>query len=165
MAIDFRATIRLRQVVFSLDAPEGYTVQEMQLELPKKPLVLLARTLGMAAEVNGGVFPPTLRGEQGIDGIGPRVAAAWKKKYGNGPIIDFVPLPSSSQFLNVIEAVFNACSEGQRTLAQDARRKPKHIGGDRAAITIWSVRQSAHQSLDQRAPHEMSSAEDPTRQG
>jgi outer membrane lipoprotein-sorting protein len=80
---DFEVDVDLDESLFSLDPPEGYTVQQMQLELPKKPLVLLARTLGMVAEVNGGVFPPTLRGEQGIDGVGPRVAEAWKRKYGN----------------------------------------------------------------------------------
>ena len=32
----------------------------------------------------------------------------WNKANGSGPIIEFIPLPSSAQFLNVIEAIFSA---------------------------------------------------------
>jgi len=78
---DFEVGVDLDESLFSLDVPEGYTVQEMQLELPKKLLVPLANTLGLAAELNGGVFPPSLRGEHGIDGILPRIAPALEKKY------------------------------------------------------------------------------------
>jgi transposase len=33
---------------------------------------------------------------------------AWNAANSSGPVIEFVPLPSSAQFLNVIEAVFSA---------------------------------------------------------
>jgi len=78
---DFEVGVDLDESLFSLDVPEGYTVQEMQLDLPKKPVVFLARTLGLVAEHNGGVFPPSLRGEHGIDGFLPRIAPALEKKY------------------------------------------------------------------------------------
>ena len=78
---DFEVGVDLDESLFSLDVPEGYTVQEMQLDLPKKPIVFLAKTLGLVAEHNGGVFPPSLRGEHGIDGFLPRIAPALEKKY------------------------------------------------------------------------------------
>lgn len=82
---DFEVDVDLDESLFSLAPPEGFTVRKMQLDLPQKPLVMLARTLGTAAECNAGVFPPTLRGEQGIEGIMPRIAGVWEKKYGKGP--------------------------------------------------------------------------------
>ncbi len=79
---DFEVDVDLDESLFSLDVPEGYTVEEVQLLLPKKPIVPLANTLGLVAEHNGGVFPPSLRGEQGIDGFLPRIGPALEKKYG-----------------------------------------------------------------------------------
>ena len=79
---DFEVGVDLDESLFSLDVPEGYTVEEMQLEMPKKLSVPLAEALGLAAEHNGGVFPPSLRGEQGIDGFLPRIGPALEKKYG-----------------------------------------------------------------------------------
>ena len=77
---DFQVGVDLDPALFSLDLPEGYTVNQAQLDFSKGPLGPLADTLGMAAEQNGGVFPPTLRGEQGIDGIMKRsVANGWEE--------------------------------------------------------------------------------------
>ena len=41
----------------------------------------LTDALKMAAEYNGGVFPPSLRGEQGIDGIMQRAAKTLLEKH------------------------------------------------------------------------------------
>jgi outer membrane lipoprotein-sorting protein len=83
---DFEVGIDLDKSLFSLDPPGGYSVEELQLEMPKHLLSGLAWSLGKVAELNGGVFPPTVRGEEGIDGIHPRVRAAWEKKYGEDPV-------------------------------------------------------------------------------
>ena len=84
---DFQTGVDLDKSLFSLDVPAGYTVrQAMQLDLSKKPLAYLAEALKMAAEYNDGVFPPTLRGEQGIDGIIQRGATTLAKKHAkNSP--------------------------------------------------------------------------------
>ena len=94
---DFEVDLDLDESLFSLDVPEGYSTDKLQLELPKTPLVFLAKMLGIAAELNDGVFPPALRGEQGMDGTVPRLmrtylekkygdpAAYWKKKFGGTP--------------------------------------------------------------------------------
>jgi len=79
---DFEVGVDLEESLFSLDVPPGYRVHETQLEVPKKPIVGLAGTLGLAAEHNGGVFPPSLRGEQGIDGLLARIGPALEKRYG-----------------------------------------------------------------------------------
>ena len=79
---DFEVGVDLDESLFSLDVPPGYTVRETQLKVPKKPIVGLAKTLGVAAEHNDGLFPPSLRGEHGIDGLSTRIAAALEKKYG-----------------------------------------------------------------------------------
>lgn len=79
---DFQVGIKLDESLFSLDAPPGYSVQTTAFDASKKPIAFLAETLKMAAENNGGVFPDTLRGEQGIEGIMRRAAAAMEKKYG-----------------------------------------------------------------------------------
>ncbi|MBN2025039.1 MAG: outer membrane lipoprotein carrier protein LolA [Pirellulales bacterium] len=79
---DFQVGVDLDPALFSLDAPEGYRVNQEQLDFSKGPLGPLADTLGMAAERNDGVFPATLRGEQGMDGIMKRSVANRWKEYG-----------------------------------------------------------------------------------
>ena len=79
---DFEVGLDLDPSLFSLDVPPGYTVRERQVDVPEKPILGLADTLGLAAEYNGGVFPPSLRGEQGIDGLLTRIGPAMEKKYG-----------------------------------------------------------------------------------
>jgi outer membrane lipoprotein-sorting protein len=77
---DFQIDVDLDKTLFSLDVPKDYTVrQTAQLDLSKNPIYYLADTLKMTAEVNGGVFPPTLRGEEGIDGIMARSAQTLAK--------------------------------------------------------------------------------------
>lgn len=90
---DFQVNVALDPALFSVDVPEGYTVRQTQLDFSKGPLSPLVEALGMAAEHNDGLFPPTLHGEQGFDGILMRaVAQEWEKR---GVKVDsqFRPLP------------------------------------------------------------------------
>jgi outer membrane lipoprotein-sorting protein len=83
---DFQVGMDLDKSLFSLDVPEGYTVQQTaEIDLAKKPMAYLAETLKMVAEQNDGVFPATLRGEQGIDGIMQRAAKSLGEKHANDP--------------------------------------------------------------------------------
>jgi outer membrane lipoprotein-sorting protein len=67
---DFQVDVDLDESLFSLEMPEGYTLQQTaELDLSKDPIYYVAETLKLAADLNGGVFPPTLRGEDGMDGI------------------------------------------------------------------------------------------------
>jgi outer membrane lipoprotein-sorting protein len=80
---DFQVGVDLDESLFSLDVPPGYTIQQsMQLDLSKTPWAYLADALKMAAEYNDGVFPPTLRGEKGIDGILQRAAKSLAEERG-----------------------------------------------------------------------------------
>lgn len=82
---DFQVGVDLDPALFSVDVPAGYTAEQMQMDfsdLLKNPFRPLAEALGMAAECNGGVFPDTLRGDQGIDGINRHVIPELEKKYG-----------------------------------------------------------------------------------
>ncbi len=81
---DFQINADLDESLFSLDVPPGYTVQQtMQLDASqaaKNPMAPLADALKLAAEYNNGVFPDTLRGEQGIDGIVQRALKTLAEK-------------------------------------------------------------------------------------
>jgi outer membrane lipoprotein-sorting protein len=80
---DFNVGVSLDESLFSVDVPPGYTLEEtMQVDLPKTPWPLVTDALKTAAEYNDGVFPPTLRGEQGIDGIMMRAAKTLTEKPG-----------------------------------------------------------------------------------
>ena len=79
---DFQVGVDLDESLFRLEVPEDYTVQQTaELDFSKKPISYLAETLKLAAEVNEGVFPTTLRGEDGIDGIMQRVAKTLAEKH------------------------------------------------------------------------------------
>jgi hypothetical protein len=78
---DFQVDVELDESLFSLDVPEGYTVQQnVEVDMSKKPLNYLADALKMAAEANDGVFPAELRGENGIDGMLLGAAKEWSKE-------------------------------------------------------------------------------------
>lgn len=66
---DFRFNVPLDKSLFSLEVPPGYTVQDTAAIDASKPWVFLTGALKMAAEFNGGVFPPSLRGEQGVASV------------------------------------------------------------------------------------------------
>ena len=77
---DFQVGVKLDESLFSVEVPAGYTVQQtMQLDLSKKPVAYLADALKWTAEHNDGVFPATLRGEQGMDGMARRAGTALAK--------------------------------------------------------------------------------------
>lgn len=67
---DFQVNVDLDDSLFQLEVPADYTVQPtLQLDVTKHPIHYLADALMLVAELNNGVFPPVLRGEEGIDGI------------------------------------------------------------------------------------------------
>lgn len=67
---DFQVNVELDESLFSLDLPEGYTVQQTAaIDLTKKPIMFLADALRLAADFNDGMFPDELRGANGVDGI------------------------------------------------------------------------------------------------
>ena len=77
---DFQIGVDLDESLFSVDVPAGYTVQQtMQIDLSKKPVAYLAEALKWAAEHNDGVFPATMRGEQGMDGVMRRAGTEMAK--------------------------------------------------------------------------------------
>jgi outer membrane lipoprotein-sorting protein len=78
---DFQINPDLDASLFTLDVPGDYKVMHTaQLDLSKNPIYYVAETLKLTAELNDGVFPPTLRGDEGIDGIMMRNAATLAKK-------------------------------------------------------------------------------------
>jgi outer membrane lipoprotein-sorting protein len=83
---DFQIDVDLDESLFSLDMPKGYTLgRTMEMDMSralKNPLVFLGDSLKIAAEYNSGVFPDTLQGKQGIDGILFRAMPEMVKKYG-----------------------------------------------------------------------------------
>lgn len=82
---DFEVDVPLDEALFSMDVPAGYTTNEpMQLNMPKDPFTFVKDGLKLAAEYNGGVFPPTLRGENGFDGILGRAMKAEIEKHAKG---------------------------------------------------------------------------------
>jgi outer membrane lipoprotein-sorting protein len=79
---DFQVDVPLEESLFSLDVPPGYTAKEpIQIDIPKDPFTFLKDGLKLAAEYNGGVFPPQLRGENGFDGILDRAFKAEIEKH------------------------------------------------------------------------------------
>jgi outer membrane lipoprotein-sorting protein len=83
---DFQVDVEMDEALFSLDVPEGYVVEQTaQLDLSKKPIEILADALKVAAEFNDGVFPPTLRGEKGIDGMIQQAAKKMAEEAAKDP--------------------------------------------------------------------------------
>jgi hypothetical protein len=78
---DFQIDVDLDDSLFSLEVPNGYSVQDtVQLDLSENPINYLAEMLKLAAEVNEGAFPAALRGENGLDGILKRSAIVLGQK-------------------------------------------------------------------------------------
>jgi hypothetical protein len=67
-------------------------VQQTQFDFSKGPLSPLAEALGLTAERNGGFFPDSLQGDQGIDGIMKRAVAKKWNEYGIDVDKDLRPL-------------------------------------------------------------------------
>lgn len=81
---DFQMDVKLDPSLFSTDVPEGYeVVQKTQLDFSKGPLPMVAEMLGMVAEINGGVFPDSLHGQDGLDDIMEFIPEILAEKYPN----------------------------------------------------------------------------------
>jgi outer membrane lipoprotein-sorting protein len=63
---DFRFNVPLDESLFSVDIPSGYTVQHTAEIDASQPWASLTGALKLAAECNNGVFPPSLRGDEGV---------------------------------------------------------------------------------------------------
>jgi outer membrane lipoprotein-sorting protein len=83
--MDFRFNVPLDESLFSVDVPPGYTVQQTAQIDASKPWAFLTGALQMAAECNDGVFPPSLRGEQGIVSIIQRGTHTLLEKHKGSP--------------------------------------------------------------------------------
>ena len=81
---DFRINVDLDESLFSLEVPEGYTVDRVKLDVSKTTAEDLAQTLRVVAEYNDGTFPDDLQGVDGIMGVMFKVANA-KHGKGNSP--------------------------------------------------------------------------------
>lgn len=82
---DFRFNVPLDEALFSVEVPPGYTVQQTAQIDASKPWAFLTGALKMAAECNDGVFPPSLRGEQGVVSIIQRGALTLAEKHKGSP--------------------------------------------------------------------------------
>ena len=66
---DFRINVKLDESLFSLEVPEGYTVNRVKIDLSETTAEDLAQTLRVVAECNDGTFPAELQGVEGIMGV------------------------------------------------------------------------------------------------
>jgi hypothetical protein len=82
---DFRVNVPLDESLFAVDVPPGYTIQQTKELDASKPWAFVTGTLRMAAECNDGVFPPTLRGEQGIVAVIQQGAQTLAEKHKGSP--------------------------------------------------------------------------------
>jgi outer membrane lipoprotein-sorting protein len=100
---DFQVGVDLDESLFSVDVPAGYTVQQtMQIDASKTPWAYLAEALKIAAEYNDGVFPPTLRGEEGLDGLIQRAV----KRIDEKKLSTEEKLKQASDFLRKVGGAF-----------------------------------------------------------
>ena len=141
---DFQVNVPLDESLFSVDVPPGYTVQQtMQIDASKSPWAYLADALKMAAEYNDGVFPPALRGEQGIDGIMQRAATTLVEKHGKGSprtaeaIEGCCHEAGGSLRRSVCPAARRLALRGQRRQAGHARTGPFSGSNRRRAADVW----------------------------
>lgn len=82
---DFTVNLPLDESLFAVDVPPGYTVQQTKEIDASKPWAFLTGALRLAAEFNDGVFPPTLRGEQGIVAVIRQGAQTTMEKHKGSP--------------------------------------------------------------------------------
>lgn len=78
---DFRINVDLDESLFSLEVPEGYTVNRVKMDVSKSTVEDLAQTLRVVAEHNNGTFPDELHGVDGITGVMIKTVNA---KHGTG---------------------------------------------------------------------------------
>jgi outer membrane lipoprotein-sorting protein len=82
---DFRFNVALDESLFSVDIPPGYNVQNTAQVDASKPWAFLTGALKMAAECNDGVFPPSLRGDEGVVSIILRCIPTLLEKHKGSP--------------------------------------------------------------------------------
>ncbi|MGO8747541.1 MAG: LolA family protein [Thermoguttaceae bacterium] len=82
---DFRFNVPLDKSLFSVDIPPGYAVQQTAQIDASKPWAFLTGALKMAAECNDSVFPPSLRGDQGIVSVIQRCTPTLLEKHKGSP--------------------------------------------------------------------------------
>jgi hypothetical protein len=82
---DFRFNVPLDESLFSVDVPPGYSVEQTVQIDASKPWAFLTSTLKMAAEMNGGVFPPSLQGDQGVVSVFQRGIQTLAEKHKGSP--------------------------------------------------------------------------------
>jgi hypothetical protein len=105
---DFQINVDLDKSLFSVDVPPGYTVQTQQIDPSRTNWVSLTGALKLAAEHNDGLFPPTLRGEQGIDGIIEHAAKTLAENHAKDGLETLKPATDIIMKLNSALAVLNA---------------------------------------------------------
>jgi hypothetical protein len=77
---DFRFNVELDESLFSLEAPEGYTVKHDKMDASEPTLDELIQVLRVLAELNDGTFPVDLHDMEGIYGIISRALIARVKE-------------------------------------------------------------------------------------
>ena len=82
---DFRFNVPLDESLFSVDVPPGYSVEQTVQIDASKPWAFLTSALKMAAEINGGVFPPSLQGDQGVVSVIQRGIQTLAEKHKGSP--------------------------------------------------------------------------------
>jgi outer membrane lipoprotein-sorting protein len=82
---DFRFNVPLDESLFSVDVPPGYAVEQSVKIDASQPWAFLTSGLKMAAEINGGVFPPSLQGDQGVVSVLQRGIQTLAEKHKGSP--------------------------------------------------------------------------------
>lgn len=82
---DFRFNVPLDETLFSVDLPPDYKVDQTEQIDASQPWAFLTSALKAAAEINGGVFPPTLQGDQGVVGVLQRGMQRFGEKRQDSP--------------------------------------------------------------------------------
>ena len=78
---NFLVNVELDKSLFSVEVPEGYTVNQVTMDASEPTVDDLARTLRVVAEHNDGRFPAELLGVEGIEGVMFKAVYA---KHGKG---------------------------------------------------------------------------------
>ena len=142
---DFQVDVPLDESLFSLDVPPGYTTKEpVQIDIPKDPFAFLKDGLKLAAEYNGGVFPPQLRGENGFDGILDRAFKAEIEKHTKDR--------SEAERLKAVAEVTGKVA-GVRSFLDAIPKEYWHYAGKDVKLgtsdrpIIWAMRKSGDQCM------------------
>jgi outer membrane lipoprotein-sorting protein len=115
---DFRINVPMKESLFNMEIPEGYaTIAQVSMDGSMPTVKDLARSLGFAAEQNGGVFPAELLGVNGIEGV---MFKAVHAKYGPG---------ESSAKLKAITEFSAKLTRGMAFVRDLSRENDMHYAG------------------------------------